>query len=136
MALEIYKKGQGSLARVVTGVGLLAVTGFGCLELKRALEGVGDKWRILGMPLDPAMVVAMLLFLLCAAGIGWLVLVWRRLVDYLILTEAELRKVAWPSKRDLWQQTLVVIAVSLILGALILVFDLIFSNMFRVVGVF
>jgi preprotein translocase SecE subunit len=87
------------------------------------------------MRLDPAAVISVALFLICAAGVAWFVLVWQRLVDYLILTEAELRKVAWPTRRDLIQQTIVVIAVSASLGAMILLVDLLFSKFFTTVGV-
>ena len=136
MAMQIYKNGQGNLARTVTAVGLGAIAGFGCIKLNAFLTAFEmSRWSLGGMRLDPAAVLSVALFLLCAAGIAWFVLVWQYLVDYLILTEAELRKVAWPTRRDLIQQTIVVIAVSASLGMMILLVDLVFSNFFTTVGV-
>jgi preprotein translocase subunit SecE len=123
MTFEIYKRGQGNAARLVTGLGSLAVAGFGCWALRNYLA-TDTKWH----GLDPAMLVGFTAFVVCTAAIAWLVLMTHGIVDFLILTEAELRKVSWPTKRDLYQQTVVVIVVSVMLGIMILVVDLMLSN--------
>ena len=51
----------------------------------------------------------------------------KRLVDYLISSEAELRKVSWPTRADLKQQTVIVIATILVFSALLFAADLVFA---------
>lgn len=128
MPLEIYRKGQGNVARTLTAVSLIAITGFGAVSLRESLIGTG----ISAAGRD---IVSGLVFLVFALLVLWVSFKSKRSSDFLILTESELRKVSWPSKRDLWQQTIVVLVVSGVIGAIILIVDLIFSSIFRGVGI-
>jgi preprotein translocase subunit SecE len=133
MTFEIYKKGQGSAARIATAAALAAIALFGCAELKAVLP---PKAFLVGsMRVEWRMLTAALVFVGCVAGIAWLTMVWAKLVDYLILTEAELRKVVWPSRRDLIQQTIVVIFTSVLLGIIIVLVDICFSRVFTYIKV-
>ncbi len=43
----------------------------------------------------------------------------------------ELKKVSWPSKKELWQYTAVVFAMCLSVGVLIAIFDFLFTYVFK-----
>ena len=135
MTFEIYKKGQGNAARLVTGVGALCIAGFGSLALREYLKGSTAKIAVATINLELGMLLAFMVFVACAAAVAWQVLTAHWLVDFLILTEAELRKVSWPTKRDLYQQTIVVVVVSVMVGIVVLIVDLIFSKVLQAAGV-
>ena len=132
MALRFYKHGQGKLSR---GLGALA-TGlsavFACYRLYRwlgdhaafrtAVPGIPP--NILGgdLPTNWALVVALGVFLAMAFGIYYASNM-PRVVDFLLDTEAEMRKVSWPSAREVWGSSLVVLALVAILGLYILGVD-------------
>jgi len=120
-ALEIYKPGQGVYARASVAALLGLTVLFGLYELYGAIEA----WEatLLGAPWKVIVVAA--LALAAAAGIGLLVNA-RRPVDFLIVTEAELRKVSWPTPRQLRQQTMVVLVTMFLLGLVIFVADYVF----------
>lgn len=46
---------------------------------------------------------------------------------------SELKKVSWPSKKEVVKSTGVVLAVAAVLGVIVGVFDLIFSNLIRLI---
>jgi len=135
MTFEIYKKGQGNVARMVTGIGALALAGFGCVALRNYIASPTWRWHFGALSLEPGVVIAFIIFLACAALVAWQALTGRWIVDFVILTEAELRKVSWPTRRDLYQQTVVVIVVSIMLGVMILIADLIFSKVLHLVKI-
>ena len=122
---DLYKRGQGLYARVTVAalLGLLAC--FGIFELYSVLGAWEAKlfdtvaWKLIVVALT-ALVAAVVVFLAVNGG---------KAVDFLIMTEAELRKVSWPTRRQLRQQTLVVIVVTVIFGAVIQIADWIFVQM-------
>jgi preprotein translocase SecE subunit len=58
-----------------------------------------------------------------------------RIVDFMIATEAEMRKVSWPSRREIIGSTWVVIAGTAMLAVLLLLIDLGFTWFFTRIGV-
>jgi preprotein translocase subunit SecE len=46
-------------------------------------------------------------------------------------TRAELRKVVWPTPRETWNLTVVVLALSIIVGMFLGAFDFLFQELFR-----
>ena len=138
--MDTYKSGQGSLARLIAWVALLATLALGCVELY--------SW-IRSPQTDAPLVDAALFrdlpffgttfswkFLLCAliffAGL-WLsrkIMRRRKTVDALIETEQELRKVSWPTRDESINATGVVILVSILLTAALFIFDLMFVEIF------
>ena len=131
MPLEIYRKGQGNVARTLTAVSLIAIAGFGAVEIRDALIGR----RIFAAGPDAGYLLGGLFFVAIALLALWIAFKSKRSGDFLILTESELRKVSWPSKRDLWQQTIVVLVVSGVIGVIILIVDLVYSSIFRGAGI-
>ena len=53
-----------------------------------------------------------------------------RILDYVRESRAELRKVTWPTKQQLWYSTLVVIAVTLVASAYLGLVDLLLTGVF------
>lgn len=54
--------------------------------------------------------------------------------DFLVSVEAEMSKVSWPAKRDLFANTKVVLMFMALFTALIFVYDLIFKTVFSLFG--
>ncbi|MBS4015743.1 MAG: preprotein translocase subunit SecE [Candidatus Latescibacteria bacterium] len=59
--------------------------------------------------------------------------IFKRLKDYFRNVIAELKKVSWAKRSDLLKTTVVVIILSMVMAAIIMLFDLIFSNMLHLV---
>lgn len=138
MPFEIYKRGQGRAARTATAVSLLAVAAFGCISLKNHLstyEALRRGPDLGAVRLQIAAIVAVVVFLGCAAAVGWMLAGWRRCVDFLILTESELRKVSWPSRSELRQQTAVVIVTAVLFGVFICVADVVLKQLLDWIGI-
>jgi preprotein translocase subunit SecE len=126
MALELYKKGQGTLARSIAygiAAGLII---FGALRLYASLGGPFNE--ILAQ--DVAMIgdITVRKVLAIVVALGGLVLLHVVLnrpqsVDMLIDTEQEMRKVSWPTLPEVWNATGVVILVTATLAITMSAFD-------------
>ena len=130
---EIYKKGQGITARWLAAGILLALGVFGCFSLQDWLSG--DAWArrsinlaVISIRVSVLVSAGAFLVLACVAG---LVVNHKRLVDYLINSEAELRKVSWPTRPELKRQTIVVIISMMFFGAFLWIADLFFGYLSR-----
>ncbi len=125
--LEIYKKGQGTTARWIAAVALLGLAVLGCYALEAKLSESGAQKLNLGIINPPlSVIIAVGAFALAAVMVGFVVN-HRRLVDYLINSEAELRKVAWPTRPELKRQTIVVLVSMAFFGILLFLADLLFG---------
>ena len=125
---EVYKKGQGVKSRLVAVITLVAFIGFGCYALWGALGGYMTSALAVGglsVPLSALIPAALFVALVLLA---LYILNRSRIVDFLINTEGELRKVAWPSRDDVMRQAIVVIATVMILAVIIFMFDIVFSK--------
>jgi preprotein translocase subunit SecE len=54
----------------------------------------------------------------------------------LIAVEAEINKVSWPSRGEMWRSTLVVIVVIFSIGLLLAAFDFFWIWFFKLIGVY
>ncbi|MDY2983892.1 MAG: preprotein translocase subunit SecE [Synergistes jonesii] len=58
-----------------------------------------------------------------------------KVLDYIRESRAELRKVTWPTKQQLWYSTVIVIVVTVISAAYLGLVDLILTGVFsRIIG--
>jgi len=135
MGLELYKVGQGRYARGVAyllGAGLII---FGGIRLYATINVPGREW-VKDIPVVGHIslynVIALAVVLI---GLLLLHLVLNRptAVDALIDTEQELKKVSWPSKREVRNATVVVILVTFVMAILLFGFDRILQWVFRLV---
>jgi preprotein translocase SecE subunit len=73
---------------------------------------------------------------LCGAGlIYWVVGVRARSVDFLIATDAEMKKVNWSSRKTIIDSTWMVVGASVLISALIYVIDIVFQWFFVLIKV-
>jgi preprotein translocase subunit SecE len=112
--LGVYKRSQGRIARQVTFAILALVIAIGCWRLHAYMLDVRSVWARFAIP------GVMLL-------LGWWIAF--RLVnlpsfaDFLIAVEAEMNKVSWPSRGDLFRAVLVVIFFIAFLVIVLAVYD-------------
>jgi preprotein translocase subunit SecE len=66
---------------------------------------------------------------------GYRVVNWPRFADFLIAVEAEMSKVSWPSKTELYRASMVVIFTMAFLAILLFCYDAIWQWLFELLGV-
>jgi preprotein translocase subunit SecE len=59
----------------------------------------------------------------------------RRFADFLIAVEAEMNKVSWPSRTELYRGSVVVIFVMLAMAAMLFGFDMLWMRLFEWMGI-
>ncbi len=125
---HILKAGQGAYVRwcSAAGAGLLTLGAAALIYEKLALVTQNQVvWFIV-----PTIFMAVMAYL-----VFWLVGQNQRVVDFMIATEGELKKVNWSSRREIIGATKVVIFTVLALSLSLFVVDLIFAWFFEAVGV-
>lgn len=128
---EIYKPGQGYHTRVGSAMG-------GGALLCWFAYFVWDKLSVLETsPTTKIIQAAVPVAILAVFGVlgYWLLALNRRICDFLIATEGEMKKVNWTSRKDILGSTKVVIAVMLFLCVLLFVVDVGFMLFFNSIGV-
>jgi preprotein translocase subunit SecE len=55
--------------------------------------------------------------------------------DFLIAVEAEMNKVSWPTRRELWNSSLVVMFVIFAMAAFLFLFDAVWTAVFEAIGI-
>ena len=136
MSLEIYKKGQGKYARGVGyAIGALLVL-FGAFRLHATFNVPGKHVWVDNVPMlgDITLykVVAVSAFFI-GILICHIILNRSDLVDLFIDTEQEMRKVSWPSRKEVKSATIVVIVVTFIIGLSLFGFDKLLQHVFRLI---
>lgn len=118
MASLIYKPGQGYWTRVLSaaGIGLIIVSGAGWIYSK--LSVTGDLYLQAGVAVGMIVILGL---------ITYFVMNRKKIVDFMIATEAEMKKVHWPTWPEIRRNTFVVIAGTLILAGLLMIFDFVFG---------
>lgn len=125
---SIYKPGQGYWTRMLTAIGAGTVILSGVAWLWSELERMGDNARYwqMGMAVGIIAVFGGLLFHLLNKP---------RFADFLIATEAEMKKVNWPSRREVVGATIVVILGTLFIALLLFGIDIAFGWLFLKLGI-
>lgn len=128
----IYKGSQGRVARQAT---------FGALAIAFLLAAW--EWRYVTSPEVAPWWLATPAVRWTVAGllaIGGLWVSYRlvnfpRFADFLIAVEAEMNKVSWPSRRELFRASLIVIFVMFALAAILFGYDILWRLLFVALGV-
>ncbi len=126
LAVGLYKKNQGRLARQLTAAGLGVLVLFGTYVLwlgPLSAYGAGVKS---GVPVAVAAVAAWVIFRLVN---------WPLFAEFLISVEAEMNKVSWASKQELYRATIVVLSSMFFLGIVLFAYDLIWKEILVWLGV-
>lgn len=127
MGLSIYKSGQGYWTRMLSAVGAGTIV----------LAGVAWMWdRLNSMPnpiyYQAGMAVGVILVF---GGLLYWLLNKPRVADFMIATEAEMKKVNWPTRKEIIGSTWVVICGTFLIAGLLFVIDLAFGALFLEMGV-
>lgn len=128
MAFEIYKKGQGTIARASAYLIGTLLIGFGAYRLFATVNVPGQGVLTSDLPVIGALTISKVVaFFVGALGVLGLhaLLNKPRSVDMLIETEAEMRRVSWPTTKQVWNATLVVAFVTFVLAVTMSGLDLV-----------
>lgn len=122
MSMEIYKKGQGYWTRLMSTAagGLMAL--LGAYWLGGALWSESARYWATGAGVAFFAVCCWLMWRLFATS-QWS-------VDFLVATEAEMKKINWSTRREVVGSTIVVVATSLGIAFICWAFDLAFYFLF------
>lgn len=131
MAL-IYKPGQGYWTRMMSAIGAGAVVIYGAAWTSNQFQGVAignlQTEIVQGISLGAvALVGALIIYYVFGRH--------KRVNEFFIATEGEMRKVNWSTKHEVIGSTWVVIGISLIITAVLFSSDLVFSTFFKAIGV-
>ncbi len=122
----IYKRSQGQVARKATFVAVAIAVSLGCWRLNLFLSGNPSPVIFLGIP-----------GVLAATGlwISYRLVNFPEFADFLISVEAEMNKVSWPSRGELFRSSLVVIFVIFFMAGILFGFDFGLRLFFVAIGV-
>ena len=132
--LEFYKKGQGSISRLLALVSSALLLVWGGYALWVKLQGTSlvevFSFEIphVGLDINLALVVAAAVVILGFVGLVF-VLNRPRAVDLLVETESEMRKISWPSRQEAWNSSLVVVATVLVMMGLLFFYDVVLNRL-------
>ncbi len=126
VALKIYKPNQAGMTRWLSALGVAMLL----------LSGAAWLWNVLDAKVSPSL--AYKYYLLVGVVVG-LVLVLSfmlfqlfnkpSIVDFLIETEGEMKKVNWPPRSDTVKLTWIVIVGTFMMAAILFVIDIVFAWM-------
>lgn len=127
---DIYKPGQGHFTRLgtVVGGGLIVLFGGNFLYQQLIFDAEWAIWVRAIVPLIFLVGFGLLLF--------WAVYSNRRTGDFFIATEGEMKKVSWSSRNEIIGSTKVVIVVSLLIGLMLFLVDILCMLFFTAIDVF
>jgi len=132
MAVTIYKKGQGYWTRLMSAIGLGLLVFMGAVWLWDILKGM--TWGTI----EPVYVSATgaVIFIGIFSVLGYY-LIGRKpsVVDFMVATEGEMKKVNWSTKREIIGSTWIVIALTIAIAAFCWVCDTGFAFLFTRIGV-
>ena len=130
MRLSIYKYGQGYWTRMLSAVGFGTVVLAGVFWLVAELENIRDPKT---MRVTQSIVAISIIAV--AGALGWFLLNKPRIVDFLIATEAEMRKVNWPTRHEIVGSTWVVICGTFLMALFLWGVNMAFAYFFTRIGV-
>ena len=130
MILSIHKPGQGYWTRMLSAIGGGTIVVSGIVWLLPHFNGIeSDQTRVIVQGSIAVGVVTIF------GGLLWYFLNKPRIVDFMIATEAEMRKVNWPSRKQIIGSTLVVISGTILMVLYLLIVDLSSGWFFKQIGV-
>lgn len=113
-----YKRTQGKVARQLTLAAMAVGVAVGAWNLSNVADTSTGKYIV------PLVVLAL------GWWASWRIVNIPRFADFLISVEAEMNKVSWPGRPELWRASVVVIVVIFFLAGLLFFYDLILKWFF------
>ncbi len=123
----LYKRNQGRLTRQLTAVSFVLIIFLGAWTLSGGPLSDYDKQPLIHLGI-PILVAAI------GAWIVYRTVNYPTFADFLISVEAEMDKVTWATKTDLYRSTIVVNSVMFFLGFTLFVYDLFWQCVFQLIG--
>lgn len=131
-ATGLYKPGQGYWTRVGSAIGLAAVVFMGVAWLWQILA----TQRLFGLTEIYGQAGVAVLLLAAAGALGyWLIGLKPSVVEFMIATESEMKKVNWSTKKEIIGSTWLVIGLTVFLAFVCFAFDSSFQWFFQVIHV-
>ena len=125
VSADLYKPNQGWNARLYTAIALGLVVLSGIWRMYEFLLDDTPAWRF-GAPALVAVLFAWFIFR---------VVQFPPFAEFLIATEAEMNKVSWTSKEDLYRATTVVLTTVVVMAIFLFLVDWIWLFILRLIGV-
>jgi preprotein translocase subunit SecE len=127
----LYKPNQGRIVRQVTGAALAL------LLILVAWEICNISWivNLFRQGLTGGQYVLFVVLGAMGAWFAYRLVNYPRFADFLISVEAEMNKVSWPDRRQIWKASLVVIFVILAMALMLWIFDLVWTAVFQFIGI-
>jgi preprotein translocase subunit SecE len=119
--IDLFKPMQGWYARVYTALGLGLIVAAGAWTFEQTTRDYSTIWRF-GSPAIFALVL------------GWVVfriIHFPPFAEFLIATEAEMNKVSWTSKDDLFRATTVVLSTVVLMAVFLFLVDTLWTFILR-----
>lgn len=133
-SFNLYKRSQGKIARQVTfgALAVIIVLAAYCLndyytghfQVNTSEDGGAASSGIVGRYVVPAIVLVLGLWA------SFRVVQLPSFADFLISVEAEMNKVAWPARGELFRASIVVILMIFLLAVLLFTYDFIWRSLF------
>lgn len=123
----VYKPNQGRIVRQLTFLAIALVALLAGYEMYRTGWFTGF--------FQGSKYFSLILFSAIGLWFAFRVVNYSVFSDFLIAVEAEMNKVSWPTKSQLWNASLVVMFVIFAMAALLYAFDIIWSLFFQVIGI-
>jgi preprotein translocase subunit SecE len=136
----VYKRSQGRIARQVTFFALVVIFVIMCWRLSVIIS---PSWvlGLFGVTTVSEAAASVIRFgipaIVLAIGIWFsfrLVNI-PRFADFLIAVEAEMNKVSWPTRAELFRSSIVVIVVLVLLSAVLFLYDIVWRFVFEWLGI-
>ena len=134
--LAFYEKGQGSTGRIIALIACFFLVLWGGHSLWTYLQGFPALTKQIlavphtGLQIDLALIIAVVVALVGLAGVTW-VFNRPRMVDLLVETEAEMKKVSWPSRQEAWNSAVIVVVTVIVLMSLLFAYDFVVNAVLK-----
>jgi preprotein translocase subunit SecE len=129
--LGLYKRSQGRITRQVTFAALVVIVAMGLWQLSGTLKISALSLRMPGFYLWlPGLLLAMWVW------ISYRVVNVPAFADFLIAVEAEMNKVSWPTRTELFRASVVVLVTIFFLAGILAGFDIFWAGVFKYLHLF
>ena len=123
----VYKPNQGRVVRQLSFLAIAILAILASVELNRL--------PLFSQAFTGSRYVLLLVFGVVGLWFAYRIVNFSKFADFLIAVEAEMNKVSWPTKTELWNASMVVIFVIFAMAGLLYLFDIIWTLLFQFVGI-
>ncbi len=122
----LYKPNQGRVVRQVSFAAMALLFFLSAYEAERSglFNGLGG-----------GRYLALIGLTALGAWLAFRIVNYAPFADFLIAVEAEMNKVSWPSRKEMWNASLVVMFVIFAMAAFLFFFDAIWTFIFEAIGI-